>query len=63
MKRTITLILTFCIMFTSISVISVNAKKKVYSYNSKTKKLTISINYIYYALCYYSDLYCFLFLL
>jgi hypothetical protein len=43
MKRTITLLLTFCIMLTSISVVSVNAKKKVYSYNSKTKTLMINI--------------------
>lgn len=43
MKRTIALLLTFCIMLTLISVISVNARNNVYSYNSKTKTLTINI--------------------
>ncbi|MBQ5398789.1 MAG: hypothetical protein IIU14_05045, partial [Ruminococcus sp.] len=43
MKRTIALLLTFCIMLTLISVISVNARNNVYSYNNKTKTLTINI--------------------
>ena len=43
MKRTITLILTFCIMLTSISAFSACAKERLYSYNNKTKTLTINI--------------------
>ena len=43
MKRLSYILLIFCIMISSNFVVPVNAKSKVYTYNNKTKTLTINI--------------------
>lgn len=42
MKKTFILFLTFCIMVTSISIITANAEEPQYTYNEKTRTLTIN---------------------
>ncbi len=42
MKRLITLLLTICVMITSISIITANAEEPEYTYNEKTRTLTIN---------------------